>query len=159
MPANVLTYRGAVYPWHCDHMGHMNVMWYVGKFDEASWQVFAAIGLTRDYLHAHNRSMAGVDQRISYRRELHAGDVISIDSSVIEIRNSSLRFVHLMRDSVTAHLIAVTVLTAVHMDSTTRKSCTFADEIRQGAANMLVSDAQHWTTWPLPDSVLELPRG
>ena len=27
----VETYRGAVYPWHCDHMGHMNVMWYVGK--------------------------------------------------------------------------------------------------------------------------------
>src|SRR5688572_8408726 len=96
--ANALTYRGAVYPWHCDHMGHMNVMWYVGKFDEASWQVFAAIGLTRDYLQTHNRSMAGVDQRISYRRELHAGDVISIDSSLIEIRNSSLRFVHRMRD-------------------------------------------------------------
>jgi acyl-CoA thioester hydrolase len=26
------TYRGAIYPWHCDHMGHMNVMWYVGKY-------------------------------------------------------------------------------------------------------------------------------
>ena len=31
-----VTYRGTVYPLHCDHMGHMNVMWYVGKFDEAS---------------------------------------------------------------------------------------------------------------------------
>ena len=26
MSALVETYRGAVYPWHCDHMGHMNVM-------------------------------------------------------------------------------------------------------------------------------------
>ena len=35
MPAEaqeLLTYRGGVYPWHC---GHMNVMWYTGKFDEA----------------------------------------------------------------------------------------------------------------------------
>jgi hypothetical protein len=63
-----------------------------------------------------------------------------------------------MRDSVTAQLIAVTVLTAVHLDSTTRKSCTFADEIRQGAAKMLVSDAQHWTAWPLPEAVLALPQ-
>lgn len=31
MSPSLLTYRGAVYPWHCDHMGHMNVMWYVGK--------------------------------------------------------------------------------------------------------------------------------
>jgi acyl-CoA thioester hydrolase len=45
-----LTYRGAVYPWHCDHMGHMNVMWYVGKMDEASMNLFAAIGVTRAYM-------------------------------------------------------------------------------------------------------------
>jgi acyl-CoA thioesterase FadM len=32
----VVTHRGTIYPWHCDHMGHMNVMWYVGKFDEAT---------------------------------------------------------------------------------------------------------------------------
>jgi len=25
-----VTYRGTVYPWHCDHIGHMNVMWYSG---------------------------------------------------------------------------------------------------------------------------------
>jgi len=25
-----------VYPWNIDHVGHMNVQFYVGKFDEAS---------------------------------------------------------------------------------------------------------------------------
>ena len=39
-----ITYRGAVYPWHCDHVGHMNVMWYVGKFDEATWNLFHRVG-------------------------------------------------------------------------------------------------------------------
>jgi acyl-CoA thioester hydrolase len=33
------TYRGTVYPWQCDHVGHMNIMWYVGKFDEANWEL------------------------------------------------------------------------------------------------------------------------
>ena len=47
MPEPILTYRGAIYPWHCDHMGHMNVMWYVGKFDEATWQFFLSFGLPR----------------------------------------------------------------------------------------------------------------
>src|SRR5690349_3694340 len=46
----LLTYRGAVYPWHCDQNGHMNVMWYVGKFDEATWSLMARIGVTRSYL-------------------------------------------------------------------------------------------------------------
>jgi len=25
------TYRGTVYPWQCDHVGHMNIMWYAGN--------------------------------------------------------------------------------------------------------------------------------
>ena len=48
MAESMVTYRGTVYPWHCDHMGHMNVMWYVGKFDEATWHLLAALGLSRD---------------------------------------------------------------------------------------------------------------
>ena len=148
-----ITYRGMVYPWHCDHMGHMNVMWYVGKFDEATWQLFASIGLTVDYLRTHDRGMAAVDQRISYRRELHAGDIVSIQSSVIEVRNSSLRFVHVMRDGA-GHLSAVTMLTGVHLDAITRKSRVFADEIRQAAAAALVANPQDWTGWPLPEALL-----
>jgi acyl-CoA thioester hydrolase len=155
MPANALTYRGAIYPWHCDHMGDMNVMWYVGKFDEATWQLFASIGLTVDYLRTQARGMAAVDQRISYRRELRAGDILSIHSSVIEVRNSSLRFVHVMRDGITGQVCAVTLLTAVHTDSVTRKSCAFAEEIRHGAAAALVASPEQWTAWPLPASVLE----
>ena len=41
-----ITYRGAVQVWQCDHMGHMNVMWYVGKFDEGTWNFFASLGIT-----------------------------------------------------------------------------------------------------------------
>jgi len=40
------TYRGTVYPWQCDHVGHMNIMWYVGKFDEANWNFFARSGVS-----------------------------------------------------------------------------------------------------------------
>jgi len=53
----VETYRGTVYPWHCDHMNHMNVMWYVGKFDEATWNFFALLGATPSYLRGNGRGM------------------------------------------------------------------------------------------------------
>jgi len=73
-----LTYKGAVYPWHCDHMGHMNVMWYVGKFDEATWSFFASIGLTPASLRAANRGLAAVDQHLKYMREAVAGDTLEV---------------------------------------------------------------------------------
>jgi acyl-CoA thioester hydrolase len=60
-----ITYRGVVRAEHCDQMGHMNVMWYVGKFDEASWQLFAAMGLSRSRMQKENRGVAGVEQHIT----------------------------------------------------------------------------------------------
>ena len=68
MTASLLTYRGTVHQWQCDHMGHMNVMWYVGKFDEATWNLAAMMGMTAQYLKDAKRGMAAVDQRIAYRR-------------------------------------------------------------------------------------------
>jgi acyl-CoA thioester hydrolase len=132
MPAarNMLeTYRGAVYPWHCDHMGHMNVMWYVGKFDEATWNLFAGIGVTPSFLREQNRAMAAVQQNISYRRELRAGDVVAIRSGVLEMRDKVVKFVHEMRDALSGEIAAVCVITGVHMDGATRRSTVFPPEI------------------------------
>ena len=85
------TYRGTVYPWQCDHVGHMNIMWYVGKFDEANWNLFARLGLTPSYLRGSGRGMAAVQQNITYKRELLAGDIVEIRSHLLEIRNKSIR--------------------------------------------------------------------
>ncbi len=129
MPEPLLTYRGTVYPWHCDHVGHMNVMWYVGKFDEATWQFFNALGLTPSYLRSEKRGMAAVDQHISYLQELHAGDVVTIRTSLLEFKEKSLRFVHEMTNDETGVVVARTTLKAVHMDTVARKSRAFAESI------------------------------
>src|SRR5262249_24610039 len=97
MTGSILTYRGAVYPWHCDHMGHMNVMWYVGKCDEATWPLFARVGLQPGFLRENGRGMAAVEQTIQYKRELLAGDLVTIRSSVLELKEKSIRFLHEMR--------------------------------------------------------------
>ena len=125
------TYRGAVYPWHCDQMGHMNVMWYVGKFDEATWNLFAELGVTSAFLRDHSRGMAAVQQNITYKRELLAGDVIAVRSGVLEIRDKVIKFVHEMRQAATGEISAVCVLTAVHMDLKARKSTPFPAHIVQ----------------------------
>jgi acyl-CoA thioester hydrolase len=139
---NDVTYRGAVYPWHCDHVGHMNVMWYVGKFDEATWNFFARLGLTPAYLRDAGRGMAAVQQNITYKRELLAGDVVEVNTSLREIGNRSIRFVHEMRDAVTGEVAAVCELTGVHIDRQARKSVAFTDAIRDCAAACLgVTDA------------------
>jgi len=125
----VETYRGMVYPWHCDHMGHMNVMWYVGKFDEATWNLFSAMGVTAAYLREQTRGMAAVQQEITYRRELCAGETVVVRSAFLEVREKVARFVHEMRTGDTGELAALCMLTGVHIDATTRKSCPFPENV------------------------------
>ena len=113
-------------------------MWYVGKFDEATWHVFASLGLTPSFLRQHDRGMAGVQQNISYKRELRAGDILAIRSGILEMREKVIRFFHEMRNEETDEISAVTVLTAVHMDTKTRKSSPFPKEILARGRQMIV---------------------
>jgi len=139
-----ITYRGTVYPWHCDHMGHMNVMWYVGKFDEATWQLLTALGAGPSFLREANRGMAAVEQRIRYRRELYAGDVVTIRSEVLEVKDKSIRFVHEMRRDDDGEVAATTILVGVHIDTTLRRACAFPDELRRAAEQWLTADPSRW---------------
>jgi acyl-CoA thioester hydrolase len=134
-----ITYRGVVYPWHCDHVGHMNVMWYVGKFDEATWQFFAMFGLTPSFLREQGRGMAAVQQNITYKRELRAGDVVSIRSGVLEIKEKTIRFFHEMRNDETEEVAAATEVTGVHMDTVRRKSCPFPEQVVERARSLILT--------------------
>jgi len=137
-----ITYRGTVYPWHCDHMGHMNVMWYVGKFDEASWQLFARLGLTPAALRESGRGMAAVEQQIAYRRELVAGDLVCVHTRVVEVRDKALRFVHEMVNESSAEVAATTTLTAVHLDARARRAAAFEPAVRERALALCAASAE-----------------
>lgn len=133
----ILTSLGVVYPWQCDHMGHMNVMWYTGKFDEATWHLLALIGLTPSYLRDRKRGMVAVQQETTYKRELVAGDLITIQSGVLEMREKVIRFYHEMLNAETRELAARTTLTGVHLDTESRKSCPFPAEILERGCSLV----------------------
>lgn len=131
-----LTYRGVVYPSQCDHMGHMNVAFYVAKFDEATWHVFRLCGITGTYLRDNRKVMAGVHQDITYRRELVPGDTVRIESRIVEVGARKLTWAHEMYDDVTNENVASCELTAVHIDAETRKATVFPDDIKITAEKM-----------------------
>jgi acyl-CoA thioester hydrolase len=137
-----VTYRGCVYPWQCDQIGHMNIMWYAGKFDEANWNLFARVGLTPAYFRNEHRGMAAVQQNIAYKRELLAGDIVEIHSRFIEVREKVLRYVHEMRNSETGEIAAICEITAAHLDRQARRSIPLPAAIREAANAALVQAAQ-----------------
>ncbi|WP_217349777.1 thioesterase family protein [Polaromonas sp. A23] len=110
-----------------------------GQVRRSHLEPVPADGYHPSYLRSNQRGMAAVDQHIEYRRELKAGDVVSIRSVVLEMGEKKIRFRHEMRNEDTGEIAAVTTLLGVHMDTHARKSCPFPAELQAKAASLLLS--------------------
>src|SRR6266542_3912128 len=60
-----ITYRGVVYPWQCDHMGHLNVMWVHAHVRRGHVESFCP---DRHYSHLHSRTPARDGSRTAEHR-------------------------------------------------------------------------------------------
>lgn len=118
-------------------MGHMNVMWYVGKFDEATWNLAAAVGMSAAYMRETQSGMAGVQQNITYKREIFPGAVLEIRSHIVSIADRKIVFVHEMRDAENDAVVAICELTAVHIDRVARRAIPFPAAVRARAEKLL----------------------
>ncbi len=132
------TYRGVVYPNQMDHMDHMNVQWYTSKFDQATWHLFSAVGITNRYIHENKRGMAALEQITKYKSEVVSGDLLVIQSKILEVKEKTLRFLHIMVNSETKTEVATSELLGVHLDRRKRKSCIFPDDIRAKCEKLVI---------------------
>lgn len=132
------TYRGSVFSWECDEVGHMNVRYYVAKFDEASWQLMAKVGLTPKYLRSNNKSVVSVEQHIKYINELLPGDLIVVRSKAMEIKKSFIKFHHQMINSQTGQVAAEMTVVGVHLDLISRKPSSIPNAISNTIISKIV---------------------
>ena len=136
------TYRGVVYPWQMDHMDHMNVQFYVACFDEATWHLFAALGMTPGYFKENRRGMAALEQRTQYKRELHPGALIRITSELLEMKPKTIRFLHRMYDVENGEEVATSELVGAHIDTDARKALAFGPDLVKRQADFIGRRAQ-----------------
>lgn len=132
-----ITYRGVVYPFECDHMGHMNVAFYTQKFDGATWNLFALLGVTPSYIREKRHGIAGVQQNITYKREMAAGDLVAVRSRILEVRPKVIRCLHELLNGETNEVAASSELTVVHMDLQTRKSSPYPHQVQERARALM----------------------
>ena len=131
------TYRGVVYPNQLDHMDHMNVQWYTSKFDEGTWHLFSAVGITADYIRKNNRGMAALEQITKYKSEAMAGDLLVVKSKILEVKDKTIRFIHSMCNAETGLEIATSELVAAHLDRDERKACALPDDIKKKCTELM----------------------
>jgi len=128
-----VTFRGIVYPWHLDHMGHMNVRHYVGAFDQASWIYLALLGLDSAYFKRHGRGMAALEQKIEYKSELRRGEGFEIRSQSLEVKDKTIRMQHDMHKLHDGALAASTTILGVHLDTVARRAVPLPPDVADRA--------------------------
>ena len=131
------TYRGVVNHDQIDNIGHMNVMWYVAKFTDATWHFLSLVGLTQDYYRSSGNRMVAAEQNIKYKKEALSGDLLVIKSKLLEVNEKSLRFVHVMFNAETNEELACFECTGFHFDMEKRRSCPFPDEIYEKGKDLM----------------------
>jgi acyl-CoA thioester hydrolase len=117
--------------------GHANLRAYGEFFEQALWHVFQRIGITPSVLRGDTIRMAGVQQNISYMKELLPGDLVLVKSKLVEMRERSLKMRHEMQHVESGEMCATCELTAVCLDAQTRKPRAFPVEITQKARQII----------------------
>jgi len=135
------TYRGFVYPSVIDNVGHMNVQSYTGRFDEATWQFLAHLGLTPSFLKRNQRGAVAVDHHTQYRREVLAGSLLHITTQLVALGRTSIRLVHRMYDSETGEEVATTALVGVYFDLERRAPTPLPTAVHRRATELRAARA------------------
>ncbi|NOX22571.1 MAG: thioesterase [Actinobacteria bacterium] len=124
------TFRGIVRPNEIDQMGHMNVAYYVDKFDHGSWGFFGEIGMDAAWMVEHHRGMMAVDQHIKYRAELVAGDRVIVTTDVLGLTEKTIRILHTMTNVGTGNVAATAEMVAVFVDLDNRSGLPLPPDVR-----------------------------
>ena len=135
-------YRSVVFPWHCDHIGHMNVRWYAHHFDDAGFHLWTVAGLSQKAIHESGQGLVVARISIDYIREMKAGDLMVIRGGFTHVGNRSLRHHLRMYDADSDELRATQDTVEVFFDPETRKSAVMPDHYRNRLEPLVVDFTQ-----------------
>jgi acyl-CoA thioester hydrolase len=116
MPPPLRPFTITVQPDWIDYNGHMNVAFYVLAFDKATDGLLDHLGLGETYRRTTNCSIYVLEAHVTYDREVKLGDLLAIDTQLIDADQKRLHFFHRMTHAQAGYLAATNELLALHVD-------------------------------------------
>ena len=132
-------FRGVVFPWNCDHIGHMNARWYAHHFDDAGFHLWTVNNVPQSELHGRGVSMVVAQIKIDYVSEMKAGELLVIKGGFSRIGTKSLTHSMRMFNADTGKLTATQECIEVFFDPIARTSAPMPDDVRERLTPGLVS--------------------
>jgi len=136
MPHFIETYRGTVSPTDCDDLGHMNVQHYFAAVSNGMFAMMNRLGLTPEEIQRRQMSFAVVHAETDFHRELHAGETLLLESTVLRLGDKSVTFQHRLRNLSTSTVAMTTDFKCVLLDLRKREAVLIPEDIRAAATEL-----------------------
>jgi acyl-CoA thioester hydrolase len=133
------TYRGSVAAWECDQYGHMNVQFYTARISDAAASVMLAAGFGQEAFKVHKLGIAAVNAETRFVNELHAGDLIRMESGVTLAEGKKIKFHHRVYNAETGVLCMQADVLALCFDLQARKSVALPADLEDGFKRVQVA--------------------
>ena|SRR4051812_14200181 len=133
------TFKGAVLASEYDFTSHMNSRMYVSRFDQATWFLLHAIGVTPASMKHKNLRVAIVRQNYQFLEELRGGELVDVRSGFLTVGEKYFRFLHQMYNYETKNLVATCDSVAVEASLETSRSVVLERPMIDRAKQHLVS--------------------
>jgi acyl-CoA thioesterase FadM len=115
MSGFVETYRGTVFPWEVDMVGHLTVAYYFARLEDATLAALEAIGLGPSYMARERRGCLTVDCYVRYAQELRVGDILHVQSGVLAVDDEGVRLGHTFVNSDTGAVCTTVEQRTLHV--------------------------------------------
>ncbi len=135
----VHTFRGAVLASEYDAASYMNSHMYVSRFDQATWLLLHAIGLTPGSMKQQLLRVAIVRQNYQFLRELRGGELVQVKSGFLAVGEKYFRFLHQMFDEESGAMLATCDSVAVQASLETNQSVPMPHALQDKARKYLVT--------------------
>jgi len=135
------TARDAIKPSEVDTQGFAAFPAYVHRFSAAIAQILAAFGVSPAWLTETQRGFSTFEFRLGFSGALRSGDLVRVESALLQMGNTSMRFLHRLTDLRTGVEAARLEQAGVLLDLKARKAVPMAPEMRERAMSMLARPA------------------
>jgi acyl-CoA thioester hydrolase len=112
-----------------DYNGHFNMAYYNVLFDRAADQVFETLGLGPDYVKTTNCSFFTLETHTTYLRELHASDMVKIETQFLNHDTKRVHYVQKMLHATEGWISCVLEVIISHIDLTVKKTSPFPQDV------------------------------
>jgi acyl-CoA thioester hydrolase len=135
----VHTFKGAILASEYDFASHMNSRMYVSRFDQATWFLLHAIGMTPASIKQQSLRVAIVRQNYQFLEELRGGELVEIKSGFLAVGEKYFRFLHQMYNDESGKMVATCDSVAVQASLESGKSVPLTSSLQEKAKRYLVT--------------------